>query len=198
MKNKTQNIKIPKRKIIILSIFFIVIPIFVLVTLFVTTYVNNKIEPFPNTTATYTTVKKIDSFDFDFYCSEYNVPTKGSSTTTMKFKAAVSNKKTNHEIKNIKYKLVMGSNWNGNKTSSVSSSELTFSKTDTKNYVTTSITNFNFKYPDRVLLFINIKAPTVYVNLTWTETKNGSTTQETKNYIITYDFEDYFIKGVTI
>lgn len=190
--------RFPKRKLIIFGSYFIILPIVVIVALYTTTYLKNKIDPFPGKEAEKISVNKIDSFDFDFYCSKYEKPTKGTTSTTMEFKAAITNKKANYSVTSVSYQVVMGSNWNGYKSGTSSSKTLSFPTTNNEpKYMASSITSYDLKYPSRVLLFINIKNPNAYVLLKWKEQKNGTQEEKEYNYILTYDFDQYFKTGVT-
>ncbi len=204
MKDTKKKDKVVKRKLFFLIAYIIIIPVFVISALFITTYTKNKIKPYDalitSTTTSYTEVKSLDSFDFDFYCTKYNYTASGTSNRSMEFKAAISNQKNkgHHSVDNVKMNVVMGSNWNGYLSGTSGSKTLSFSSTSTPSYVTATISNYTLNYPSRVLLFINIEAPNTYVLLTWSETVNGGGATTYKMYKAKYTYDQYFKNGTTI
>lgn len=210
--NKTDSkISAPKKiptKLIFIILYVVIIPVVVISTLFIVTYNSNKITPFDDTTTPYVNLNKIDSFTFEFYCSVYdevkNDEDGNPITTSIKFKAAAYSKKAGITVKNLKYRVQLGSNWFGYTSNISSSISLTLAadqqaaiNSSSTYYKQATISGFNQIYPKRTLLFIYKKAPTAYVNITWDETKTSTGTTVQKSYIIEYSYDQYVVDGLT-
>ncbi len=195
-KNKAKEKRIIKPKRVSVRIIFLSIIVAVVVItpilLFIFTYKNNNVTPFESeTTAEYVKSDALP-FEFDFYCTDYQ----GSSPNTVRFTAAAYKQTSTSTISNIKYKVCIANDWAGYLSNTSSSRELTLAETKEKaTYGATVISNYDLVYPKRVLLIINIKEPTAYVNITYTEKKLGSTESTTKSYILTYSYSAFFINS---
>lgn len=194
MKNNNNNNKPKKkfsRKLIITLVYLVVLPITLIVTFCVMTYNNNKITPF-STEATKNEVVRMKGSDFDkmtfvFEATDYM----NASATTIKFRAAATDEKVKGTISSIKFQVEVGSNWIGYLSSASSSATITYSEDPASlSYRSASVTGITQSYPKRKLLFINVKAPTAYVYLTFTGTNNGETTNY--YYILSYPYSQYF------
>lgn len=207
---KKKIFKLP-RKLVFIILYLVILPVAIISTLFIVTYQTNKPTLFTVTNSNNETVtpkivspSAIDSFTFDFYCSEYNEPTFNSKNecttkTTMRFKAAAYNKKSTISVANISYKVMFASYWIGYQTNQSSSYTLTLASSQEKaTYRTTSISNYDLQYPKRTLLFINKKTPDAYVLLTWEETDNKTKETTSMSYIIKYVYSQYFVPGLSI
>lgn len=149
----------------------------------------------------------LGAFDINFFCSEYNEATKVDDKTkagTLKFKFALYNKKTTYKVENLKLTLNVGTSWAyGHEVFSASKSNPEIkSVTDKTNlketdYTTLNITSFTEVFPVRTLGLIKVKSPTAYLLIEWDET--NSITGYSKSYrkIVQYSYSDYFIDGQT-
>ncbi len=185
---KTQKRK-TKLQITNIIILFAIIPLFLISILVFATYKENKIEVFENESYTST---KLTSFDFDIYASSILY-----DNSNFDFKIKIENKEKSIVVEDLYCKVMVGSNWDGQK-SSVGSRSLGDLKTTTsKLEKTVSIYNYNLTYPSKTLLFFPIKAPKLYVLLTWEEKANEQAQSYSKSSLLTYDYDDYYIKGTT-
>ncbi|MGL4948946.1 MAG: hypothetical protein ACRC5M_01065 [Anaeroplasmataceae bacterium] len=202
------------RKNIIFVMFCVLLPIVLIVSFYTITYNNNKVVPFEDSEYNIK-MKNVKYFKFNFYCEEY-VVSDGNKSAPMKFRGAVSHIK-GYQIRNVNYKVVLTSDWNKDyKTNYGSATNIrTFKETDdvydsngnlnligendNSNYSSASINSFNKKYPFKPVLFVEIKHPTAYVELSWEERKNTASSNvfESKTALIKYDFKEYFVNGLS-
>lgn len=203
MSKKTSFIsKITKnRKWIILSVFLLLIIVSISAT-YIITYTSTKVIAFESDNPTSIKKSSFDDFDFDFYCTNF---CKGlgdregddyKNKVDMVFKATISNPKEEYKYSSIKVTVAMGDEHWTNKYETSSSytiySSTYTTTTGSKEKTDITISDFEYNYPVRKLLFINIKNPTVYVKLTYTREKNtNSSSSKDFTYLFTYEYDEY-------
>lgn len=181
---KRNSQKVNYKRVVMLSIVLLAVIVCISAT-YITTYVNNKMTPerafdFSDSNKPSATYKRAEEFtslfaSFDIYTLTDVEPYKdganiipGSKTLTV-----VTTKKDNSVVSgsNFKIQLVLAANWIGYASRTSSTTTVTIGKNSNL-----TISNIDKIFPARSLLFVNIKHPTLYAYVTWSEYVNGTTT----------------------
>lgn len=203
IKNKNKKLNRTKkplawRKFVIIGS-FIALFIVVVFASYITTYTKTKITPFSNSTSI--KESKIKDFDIDFYCKQYGEPDKDNESRDIIFELKVSNIDTSYSYSSLKWNVCIGDeHWtNRKKTGSASTVFSTYtSYSTTESYTKTlTISEYEYSYPVRKMVFVNIKHPTVWLNLTYTKTTTSGTSTS-YSYVIEYNWNNYFRSGTTV
>ncbi|MGM9970969.1 MAG: hypothetical protein ACI35W_00995 [Anaeroplasmataceae bacterium] len=201
MSKKDKIVKVAWRKWVILGSFLLLFIGCVIAT-YIIQYNTTKVVPFSSDSLTkISSTSQITDFEFDVYCKEYNTPASGNKKT-MKFSASIDKAIENYEFSSIKYTVAMGDeHWTKNYVSSSATTISSSKFTSTSNAITDktcTISDFQYTYPVRKLLFIKIDKPTVYVKLTYDKKKVATQKTESISYLLEYSYDEYFRSGVTI
>lgn len=199
-KNITNEPKKPLawRKFVILGSLVLLL-IGTVIASFITEFIKNKVKPFDG--AKIVSEKKLD-LDFDFYCSVYKEPDADNKTQTLEFKATASypsDADSSYTFSAVKCTAAIGNrNWTKRyKAGSSTTLYSTLKSSTTTTEKTVKITDYSYSYPTRKLGIIKISKPTVWVKLEYTKnTTSGKS--ETKSYVLSYSWNEYFKSGTTI
>lgn len=204
MKNNNNNKKtivqtiLQYRKIIMLCLIFIVLPVICITTLYVGQYINNKPVVFVDYEYEDMSAKQLEKkFEFDLIATKYTEPTfssDGSVSTSgsIKFDITVGNKvDSNIDSSKITVKLAACANWIGY--AAEGSSETTIYFNDDSTY---TIYSFNQEFPQSPLFLVNLDKEDVYIYalLSWSEKIDGSSEYEEVNVVVKFDYSDYIDK----
>ena len=188
---------VAKRKVIMLAMIFILLPVICISWLYISEYNANKPQVFTDTKAKVVSKNYLkDKFDFNLYVSDYTEPVfeeKDGKVSTvkngsLKIRVDVGNKiDTNISTNSISVKVVAAANW-VNYTSSQTSTSVKFNGNNT-----CTISNFSEKWPQSPLWLVNVKKESValYVLLTWSEKKDEESTSTEKSVIVKYKYNQY-------
>lgn len=185
-----------KRKTVFMTLYLVILPVFVIAALYISTYLNNRINPFSDEKSTYDVVtmkgKDFDKFSFEFECVSYHAP---STPTSVQFKGAAFDEKVSGTLTTISMQVILGSKWIGYTSNVSTTGTITYNTSaETKDdlsssdYKTVTISSMTQKYPKTKLLFVTVKSPTAYVYLSFTTSKS-----EEFHYILTYSYSEYFV-----
>lgn len=186
---KKQTITPSLRKWFIIGILLVIV-IIPIVVIYPYTYHKNKVTPFSSTDYQSMSIDDFKDFNFSITCTEYY------QTDSKKFSVNVDTPKENFTFTSVRYKVALGNkHWSGiyKEASSYTTIVSTFKSTNsTTSYTkkTNTITDFNYKYPKRTLLFIKQKNPDVFVLLNYTKTPSGSSNGEDVNILFTLKLKD--------
>ncbi len=190
------------RKLVFILLYLVILPIAAIVITVSTIYTTNKPSLFTITdeagkeyTPNVINSNKLNSFELELICTEYNEPTINAegvaSKTAMKFKAKAHSKKDGVAISNLTYKVKLASYWVGLESNESTSATLIIVAKDSTDYKSVTISNYNLVYPAKKLLVFKYNSPNAYVLLQWTETNNAGKV-ENKKVIVKYTYEQYF------
>ena len=198
--NKFLSTLFKYRKIIIISGF----ALFVLLLLpisYLIEYNVTKVNVFSGDSYTsLKSVSKIKDFDFDFYCSQYGEPDDLNESKALIFTYKVSNFiEDNYNIKSLTIKVAIGDKhwtknyYSGNSYTILSDPNTSSSKTSTYTY----LSSYEYSYPESKWLFVKINHPTVWVLLSYTKQKAGSSST-TISYKLSYSYNEWYRSGSTV
>lgn len=191
--SKINNL-VKHKRIIIIGLVFIgfIVMIF---SMYILTYVNNKPVIFGSKDNKIS--KKCEYFDFNILTSSITYKS-GSSTGSIKCKGVISNLDT--DITNVSAQFELHTNWTKD-TDYTSSTTYSFNsgnklKEDTTTqYLTDKEVSLqlNCDYPKKVLPFVKVKQPTIYVKLTYTRLKPTTLSEadRTETIYLKIPFSEY-------
>lgn len=199
-KNKINGFMKHKRIIIIglLAVGFI----FLILLVYILTYVNNKPKPFSGD-ANVKITNKCDDFTLSVVAESIKLNDKSNGKGNIELRATIRELKSTGvaRISDARITFEAHSNWTTK--TDISGSSVSFNNGNTltpgSEWSATSTLNLGINYPVKVMPLVKVKSPIIYAKVNYTRTPNSqsiASTQETVYYKLTYN--QYYVDGVTV
>lgn len=168
--------------------------IILVVLIFVLTYVNNKPVVFKNEDAKVLKPKNLELFDVNVNVIELK-PKKENADGTIKYSIELTNLK--EDIKNVNVETQLNTNWVNTLTEGSSykfEKGGTLYKNNPAYVISNASSTIRYDYPIKVLPFVKVSNPNIYLKITYTKVSPTilSDEQKTETVYVVYEWDDYF------